>query len=77
MSWSASWLLFLSITLVVFLVKEGYTVVNKQKGDTLSENIRLWLRTDTPGGGKKWVAIWSFGLLVWGWLLGHIMNWWW
>lgn len=70
------WLAFLSAVLVGFAVPEGYAIANKQQGDTLSENIRRWLRTDTPGGGWTWLSVWSclFGVVVW--LLGHIMNWW-
>ena len=48
---SGYWLSFLFACLVGFAVPEAYAIHSKQAGDTLSENIRLWFRTDTPGGG--------------------------
>lgn len=59
-----------------FAIPEGIAIFNKQAGDTLSENIRLWLHTNTPGGGWTWLGVWSFLFAVVVWLGGHIMQWW-
>lgn len=73
--WSIYWLLWLfGMVITGFVLPELHALLNKQQGDTLSENIRLWLKTDTPGGGASWLAVVSllFGLVVW--LAGHIAN---
>lgn len=70
----AFWLLVLVVG--GFAVPEGIAIKNKQVGDTLSENIRLWLHTNTPGGGASWLAVWSVLLAIVVWLGGHIMQWW-
>lgn len=77
MSWSDLWVIILGIMLALFAVPEAVAIRRKQRGDTLSEQVRLWLRTDTPGGGVSWLAVWATGLLVWVWFLGHIAEWWW
>jgi hypothetical protein len=66
----------LVLVLAGFAVPEGIAIANKQGGDTLSENIRRWLRTDTPGGGKTWLGVWATLLAVAVWLGGHILEWW-
>lgn len=74
---SEYWLFWLGcMVLGGFAIPEAYAIMNKQTGDTLSENIRKWLKTDTPGGGASWLAVWSvlFSILVW--LFGHILEWW-
>lgn len=76
MSWSGYWLSFLFCCLAGFAVPEYKAIKNRQRGDTLSENIRLWLRTDTPGGGASWLVVWSTLATVLVWLLGHILEWW-
>lgn len=73
---NAWWLVWLGIILVGFAVPEWVAIRNKQTGDTLSENIRRWLRTDTPGGGWTWLGVWVTLLGVWVWLCGHILRWW-
>ena len=71
------WVFWLGVMVLGgFAVPEGIAIKNKQAGDTLSENIRLWLRTDTPGGGASWLAVWSTLAAVLVWLLGHILLWW-
>ena len=73
--WSAYWLFWLfGMVITGFVIPELDAILNKQDGDTLSENIRLWLHTDTPGGGASWLAVVSmlFGLVVW--LAGHILS---
>lgn len=73
----AYWLTWiLGLVLGGFAIPETYAIISKQDGDTLSENIRRWLHTDTPGGGWTWLGVWTTLLLVWLWLLGHIMEWW-
>lgn len=70
------WPAYLAAVLLGFLVPEIQAIRNRQGGDTLSERIRAWLRTDTPGGGWTWAATWLVlqGVLLW--LLGHILRWW-
>ena len=54
---SAYWLFWLGVMVLGgFAIPEAIAIRNKQGGDTLSENIRRWLRTDTPGGGASWLA---------------------
>lgn len=76
MTWSTYWLGFLMAIVAAFAIPEAHAIKSKQKGDTLSENIRLWLKTDTPGGGASWLIVWSALLTVLIWLLGHIAEWW-
>ena len=59
-----------------FAIPEAYAIKTKQNQGTLSANIRRWLKTDTPGGGASWLAVWSTLALVLCWLLGHILRWW-
>ena len=75
-SWGATWITCLLGIVSLFAVPEYIAVKNKQSGDTLSENIRLWLKTDTPGGGRNWLLLWMLFQTVLVWLLGHIMKWW-
>jgi len=73
----AYWALWLGVLVLGgFAVPEFLAIKNRQPGDTLSERIRSWLKTDTPGGGASWLAVWSTLALVLGWLLGHILRWW-
>lgn len=74
--WSSYWLAFLVTALVGFAIPEAVAITRKQSGDTLSENIRRWLRTDTPGGGLSWLAVWTTLLAVVVWLGGHILEIW-
>lgn len=70
------WLVWLGVfVLGGFAIPEAYAIANKQEGDTLSEKIRQWLKTDTPGGGASWLAVWSALALLVLWLLGHIASW--
>jgi hypothetical protein len=74
---SAYWVFWLGgLVLAGFAIPEINAITNKQTGDTLSENIRRWLRTDTPGGGYTWLGVWTTLLLILCWLGGHIMRWW-
>ena len=76
MNWSAWWLSWLLLVVAGFAIPEAVAIKRKQSGDTLTENIRLWLRTDTPGGGASWLIVWSTLMTVLMWLLGHILEWW-
>jgi hypothetical protein len=44
---------------------------NATKGDTLSECVRIWFRTDTPAGRTALVAFW-LGLS--GWVIPHWLR---
>jgi len=71
------WLFWLGVLVAAgFAIPEAIAIRNRQAGDTLSENIRRWLKTDTPGGGYTWLGVWSMLLLILAWLLGHILRWW-
>lgn len=70
------WLAWLGAIIVGFAIPEADAILNKQDGDTLSENIRRWLHTDTPGGGITWLVVWLHLLAGFVWLLGHILRWW-
>ena len=70
------WVFWLGVAVLLgFAVPEAYAI-KKQGGHTLSSNIRRWLKTDTPGGGASWLAVWCTLALVLCWLLGHILRWW-
>jgi hypothetical protein len=74
---SGYWLFWLGVAVLCgFAIPEVYAIRSQQSGDTLSENIRRWLRTDTPGGGASWLAVWSALAAILVWLLGHILRWW-
>lgn len=66
----------LGLVLGGFAVPEALAIKNKQGGDTLSENVRRWLHTDTPGGGATFAGTWLTLLVTWLWFLGHILRWW-
>lgn len=70
------WATFLGFIVVGFAIPEWRAIKNKQTGDTLSENVRLWLHPNTPGGGASWLGVWLTLLGVWIWFLGHIFQWW-
>lgn len=76
MSWGAVWVTVLLAIASLFAVPETIAIRRKQSGDTLSENIRRWLKTDTPGGGRNWLLTWMMLQTVLLWLLGHILRWW-
>lgn len=52
---------------------EGYALINKRPGDTLSETTRKAFRTRTRAGalafGTLWVSFsaWFLGHILWGW----------
>lgn len=74
--WNLYWLFWLfGMVITGFLIPELHAINNKQQGDTLSENIRLWLHPDTPGGGASWLAVVAFLFTLVFWLWGHIAQW--
>jgi hypothetical protein len=73
--WWGFWLL--GLVLCGFAIPEARAILSKQHGDTLSENVRRWLKTETPGGGWTFAGVWGCLLVVWIWFLGHILDWWW
>lgn len=73
---SAYWIFWLGVMVLGgFAVPEGYAITRKQYKDTLSDNIRSWLKTDTPGGGWTFLGVWTALLAVLLWLLPHIERW--
>lgn len=61
--------------MAAFGVIEGSALINKKRGDTLSEHTWRWFHV--KGDGKRWTAgrfALTAGLL---WLTGHLaMGWW-
>jgi hypothetical protein len=53
------------------LVYEMYAVFNGKQGDTLSERLRVWMRTNTKPGKALFVLGW-LGLTAW--FVPHILN---
>lgn len=51
--WTWLWALWV----LGFAVIEGVAIRNDIKGDTLSEHMRFWLRTDTHIGRTAWLII--------------------
>ena len=49
--WTILWLLWGA----AFAVIEGVALGNDTRGDTLSEHLRLWFRTDTHRGRTVWL----------------------
>lgn len=71
--WGVYWVFWLvGMVLTGFIIPELHALLNEQEGDTLSENIRLWVKPETPGGGAAWlsVVVTLMGILIWLW--GHI-----
>jgi hypothetical protein len=69
-----TWLI--GLVLAGFLIPEGIAIKDKQGGDTLSENVKRWFHTDTPGGGWTFAGTWLTAAGAWVWFLGHILGWW-
>ena len=58
--WTALWIAWG----LMFAVVEAAALVNDKRGDTLSEHLRLWFRTDTRPGRTVWLVV-SGGFLTW------------
>ena len=54
---------------LAFAVIEGAAIANDKKGDTLSEHVRLWFRTDVKLGRTVWLI--CSGCLA-AWFVTHI-----
>ena len=63
--WSLAWLLWAA----AFAVIETAAIRNDAQGDTLSEHVRLWFRTDTRLGRTVWLVVSG---LFGAWFLVHI-----
>lgn len=61
------WIVWLGL----FVVLEGYGLVSKQDGDTLSERTREWFKTEKSAAGRRAFAVgWA---TFSGWFLWHIL----
>ncbi|GIE98942.1 hypothetical protein [Paractinoplanes rishiriensis] len=72
-AWAAIWAAWLAIAAVAFAVLETIALARRQRGDTLSENIRVWLGTDKRS--KTWGAL-GFVVALVGfvvWFIPHIV----
>jgi hypothetical protein len=56
---------------LLFAVIEAVAVVNDKRGDTLSEHLRMWFRTDTKHGRTAWLVV-SGGFAAW--FVVHILQ---
>ena len=54
---------------LAFAVIEGAAIANDKKGDTLSEHVRLWFRTDVKLGRTVWLVVSGCALA---WFIVHI-----
>jgi hypothetical protein len=63
--WSALWIAWG----LCFAGIEGVALANDARGDTLSEHLRRWFRTDTHLGRSLWVT--ASGIFF-GWFVVHI-----
>lgn len=72
-SWTVAWIAWIA----AFAVIEGFALVNKKPGDTLSENVWRWFAVK---GGSRPIWHWTgrLILLIAGiWLTGHLAFGWW
>ena len=58
--WTLAWALWGAL----FVLIEGVAITNDKRSDTLSEHLRLWLRTDTKRGRTAWL-VGSGGFALW------------
>lgn len=63
--WTTLWLLWFA----AFAVIEGVAIKNDVQGDTLSEHLRLWFRTDTKRGRTAWLIVSG---VFFAWFVTHI-----
>jgi len=88
--WDAVWLTMVGVIFcaVVFVLGWFYhfekkAILSQERGDTFTEKTREWLKTETPGGGVRFLVLWFFVLMfnvalfvVWLWFAGHILKLW-
>jgi hypothetical protein len=55
---------------LAFAVIEGAALRNDTRGDTLSEHLRRWFRTDTHTGRTIWLIVSALFFVAW--LIPHI-----
>ena len=68
--WVVAWLLWG----LLFLIIEGLALFNKEKGDTLSENLRSWGGIKTPERkGAQW-GVFAALLVFFVWFPLHILT---
>lgn len=63
--WTGLWIAWFA----AFAVIEGVAIKNDVKGDTLSEHLRLWFRTDTKPGRTAWLVVSG---VFFAWFVTHI-----
>lgn len=63
--WTALWIAWFA----AFAVIEGVAIKNDVQGDTLSEHLRLWFRTDTKKGRTVWLVVSG---VFFAWFVTHI-----
>lgn len=56
----------------MFLVIEGLALLNKDKGDTLSEHVWSWFSIKNKGPGWKWRRLALVAFLAW--LVLHFLT---
>lgn len=61
------------ILLTGAFIFEGFTIFNKTKGDTLSENTRVWFHITTKLGRAIFLVAWA-GFSVW--FAVHVLTGW-
>jgi hypothetical protein len=78
-SWTAVWAIWAAVTLGSFLVLETIALVDRRRGDTLSERTRALLGI-YPVRSARRVAVPVFAavlLIFVGWFVPHIIWGWW
>lgn len=62
--------------IVAFLVIEGFAIINKKRGDTLSEHVWSWFQLKGRKDDKKpWQVLLRLGFLFfWVWLTFHFLS---
>lgn len=68
MNWTVGWVLWL----VMFLAIEGAALVNRDRGDTLSEHVWKWFGLRGKPSGYRWRRF-AF-LAFWAWLTVHFFT---
>ena len=63
--WTILWLVWGAL----FALIEGVAIARDARGDTLSEHLRLWFRTDTRKGRTAWLIV--SGVFM-AWFVTHI-----
>lgn len=67
MVWTVLWVVWG----LAFAGIEGAALANDKRGDTLSEHLRLWFRTDTKPGRSAWLV--ASGVFF-AWFVVHIAT---